>query len=230
MAAKIPNPQPAGRNPALCVRSLANGAQAEFLITVSWEKGTEQAAFRDLRNALRTANAQVIHQNFYACPDSQAAFEKICGVPDWPVTWVIPIGAQPQKRFGTQLQALRGAQLRRITSAGRVLGTFFEDSGRCCCWLGGLVSDRHKPRPAQARQVFEEMASGLRQAQLDFSHVARTWFYLDGILEWYGEFNAQRAAFFREVGLAHELLPASTGCGGPNQAGAALLGGAFAFV
>ena len=60
------------------------------------------------------------------------------------------------------------------------------------------------------------------------SHIVRTWLYLDGLLEWYDDFNAVRSAFFRERGILGRIVPASTGIGLPNARGAALVAGAIA--
>lgn len=69
------------------------------------------------------------------------------------------------------------------------------------------------PRGAQARDVLEQMEDVLRPHGCDFSHVARTWFFLEDILDWYGEFNAARTAFFRERRVFGGIVPASTGVG-----------------
>jgi enamine deaminase RidA (YjgF/YER057c/UK114 family) len=53
--------------------------------------------------------------------------------------------------------------------------------------------------------------------------VARTWFYLRDILDWYGPFNAVRSAAFRRMGLlgptGEGQIPASTGIEGRNPRG-----------
>jgi enamine deaminase RidA (YjgF/YER057c/UK114 family) len=54
---------------------------------------------------------------------------------------------------------------------------------------------------------------------MNFRDVARTWYYLDDILAWYGEFNATRNAFFTEHEVFSRLMPASTGIGIANDTG-----------
>jgi enamine deaminase RidA (YjgF/YER057c/UK114 family) len=54
------------------------------------------------------------------------------------------------------------------------------------------------------------------------SHVARTWFFLDDILSWYGAFNEVRTEFFRSRRVFDGLVPASTGVGTRNPGGAAV--------
>lgn len=72
------------------------------------------------------------------------------------------------------------------------------------------------------------MQEGLRAAGMDFSHVIRTWFYNYEMLQWYDEFNKVRTAFFHEHKVFDGLVPASTGIGGRNAAGAALTAGLVA--
>ncbi len=91
-----------------------------------------------------------------------------------------------------------------------------------------LPCDLNRSRAAQARDLLECMEAVLQDEGLTFAHVVRTWFYLDAILDWYGEFNAVRNAFFEERGVFRGLVPASTGIGLPNPAGAALTGGLLA--
>ncbi len=87
---------------------------------------------------------------------------------------------------------------------------------------GFQPADLTASRSAQARDVFEQMERALREVGRDFSQVARTWFYLDDILAWYGEFNAVRTKFFGERGVFQGVVPASTGIGLPGLGGPAL--------
>jgi enamine deaminase RidA (YjgF/YER057c/UK114 family) len=56
-----------------------------------------------------------------------------------------------------------------------------------------------------------------------FRDVARTWFFLRDILDWYGPFNAVRNAAFQRLGLTGSngrgAIPASTGIEGRNARG-----------
>ena len=89
-------------------------------------------------------------------------------------------------------------------------------------------SDLRQSRAEQARNVFLRMEEALQKEGMTFAHVVRTWFYLDNLLDWYGEFNAVRTAFFHERKIFQGLVPASTGVGIPNARGAALVGGVLA--
>jgi enamine deaminase RidA (YjgF/YER057c/UK114 family) len=95
--------------------------------------------------------------------------------------------------------------------------------------VAGLLPPRPRgSRREQARGLLEAMEAALGREGMAFRHVVRTWFHLDDILDWYGEFNEVRSAFFRERGVFDGVVPASTGVGIGNPAGAALVGGFLA--
>ena len=54
--------------------------------------------------------------------------------------------------------------------------------------------------------MFEKMEALLKQADMEFTDIARTWIYLNDLLEWYDEFNVVRTQFFRERGTFEDLV------------------------
>jgi enamine deaminase RidA (YjgF/YER057c/UK114 family) len=70
--------------------------------------------------------------------------------------------------------------------------------------------------------------AGLAQAGMGMNNLARTWFFLDRILSWYGDFNGVRNDFFSRTELRAAGVPASTGVGGRNPAAASLASAAWA--
>jgi len=54
---------------------------------------------------------------------------------------------------------------------------------------------------------------------MEFTDIARTWIYLNNLLEWYDEFNVVRTRFFKERGTFEKMVPASTGIGAGSAAG-----------
>ena len=84
---------------------------------------------------------------------------------------------------------------------------------------GGWRSARPRT-PAATLDAAEEL---LAREGFSFRDVARTWFYLRDILDWYGPFNAVRNAAFRRMGLmgpgGDGMIPASTGIEGRNPRG-----------
>lgn len=90
--------------------------------------------------------------------------------------------------------------------------------------LARLLPAEARAQPAdetrQALLLAEEVLSG---HDWSFADVRRTWFYLDDILAWYGDFNRVRNQVFESFGLlngsATSVMPASTGIGGRNARG-----------
>ena len=106
-------------------------------------------------------------------------------------------------------------------------------------YLAGLqgLQKGSRSRGDQAASMFEAMKRLLASQSAGFHNVVRTWIYLDSILEWYDVFNAVRTERFRSFGLippsteespgGPAYLPASTGIGGRNPAGACCCGDAL---
>ena len=82
--------------------------------------------------------------------------------------------------------------------------------------------------PEQAREVFEKLQTGLASAGMTMKDIVRTWFYLNDLLSWYGDFNRVRNDVFARNELRPHCLPASTGVGGRNPMGAALAAAVWA--
>lgn len=130
---------------------------------------------------------------------------------------------------GFVARAVSGAPAVPLHEDGRVLGYVLDGTEAQHCWLGGMVPDCVDASPAlQTRAVLERMARLLKRTGLTFRDVARTWYYLDDILGWYGDFNRVRTEFFARHHVFDGLMPASTGIGTPNAAGLALVAKAHA--
>ena len=80
----------------------------------------------------------------------------------------------------------------------------------------------------QTTSVFQTIERVLASQGFAFQHLVRTWFYLDGILDWYGEFNAARTPFLKTHGALERFMPASTGIGIKNHRGSKMVAGALA--
>jgi len=92
--------------------------------------------------------------------------------------------------------------------------------------FGILPDDLSASGAEQTRSVFEKIGRLLAARGMNFrDHVVRTWLYLDRVNDWYAEFNAARTAFFEEEGVFDAFLPASTGIGHANAAGAKISAG-----
>ncbi|MDH7571353.1 MAG: hypothetical protein QHJ73_17380, partial [Armatimonadota bacterium] len=150
---------------------------------------------------------------------------------DWPVTWVEGAPCAGGEVAGVQAYAVAGAEVESVFQDGRPVARFFEDAHARYCFLGDVrPPDPTAPRPQQARCVFESMEAALRQAGMECLQLVRTWLFLDRLLEWYHEFNPVRTRFFTERGIFDALVPASTGIGGSNPSGTALVAEALAVL
>lgn len=143
---------------------------------------------------------------------------------EWPFTWVEQGNGTGSPVAGIQVHALSGSEVRPLRVGSRTLGATFEDSHARYCVLAGLQPrDPRASRAEQTREVFALMHEALTSAGFGFRDVFRTWFYLDDILDWYGEFNAGRNEFFQHHEVFDRLVPASTGVGGRNATRTALV-------
>ncbi len=218
--------------PGVHLGVLRRPAFEEHFLTITPEVGASaDQLFAKAADVLRQRNAQPVFQDVLGVSDEggagTTAQAKAFGEVTWPVTW-IDSGHQAGLG-GTQIWAVSGLPLEPVRVDGELVGMRFEDDDAIYMRLAGLIpSDLSLSRPDQSAQVFEKMMAALRTADMDFSHVVRTWFNNDDILSWYREFNQVRTAFFKEHGVFDGLVPASTGVAGHNPRGAALVSGLLA--
>jgi len=98
--------------------------------------------------------------------------------------------------------------------------------------LHGEDSSGGGNRRKQTKTMFRKAEALLKSEGASFRDVARTWIYVEDILDWYNEFNTARNTCYTDFGLlgsgdrahAEEIfLPSSTGIGGKNPEGAATI-------
>jgi enamine deaminase RidA (YjgF/YER057c/UK114 family) len=127
---------------------------------------------------------------------------------------------------GIHVIAARGAA-RLVAEGDRVYGREVQSPVARVLGLsdvGRRASGRLAPGPAEDAAASIDAAEDLLAREgFSFRDVARTWFYLRDILDWYGPFNAVRSAAFRRMGLVGTngdgQIPASTGIEGRNHRG-----------
>jgi enamine deaminase RidA (YjgF/YER057c/UK114 family) len=185
-----------------------------------------QEVFEGVRGALRKNGAWVCQERIFAPADAVEELAKlrrrVYGELDDGVapTWLADVEFR-----GVQVYAVSLLRRPRVVGVdGEACGRVVQNNG--CAWVtasalpvgrhAGSVANRELGR-AETRLAFEQAESLLKQAGGDVKSVARTWFYLDQILDWYGSFNETRSRFFTERGLLGPgtggRLPASTGMG-----------------
>lgn len=189
--------------------------------------------FDNLARFLKDKDAQIVSQDVFGCCALQGggmeALRAAFGEIKWPITWIEGEGSSRQSLTGTQAYAIAGTSAQPIRSDGRIIGNMFEDDDARYCLLGDLrPADNSRLDTEQARETFGKMEQALGYARMDFSHVVRTWFYINRILAWYDEFNSVRNSFFAQRRVLEGTMPASTGIGAGNCAGAAVVAEAFA--
>lgn len=149
----------------------------------------------------------------------------------WPVSW---LEGEPVGRAGVagiHAFAVSDTEVRWLFSGGRPVASIFSDGYARHCIVGDInPSSEAEPRVEQADEIFDLLDRQLSRARMEWKNVARTWLYLDQILEWYGDFNLVRKDAFDRFELYSHSMPASTGIGASNLSGAALTAGAWAMA
>lgn len=206
---------------AAAVFTLALPSRAEHVITAR----TPDTAVMN-RVLLREASARKAHtlsRFVFAGCGHYAEFRRQCPGAEGCVVWLQGDACRDGGISSMQSFAVSGTIPTPVTRDGHILGFVYEDEDARWCRLAGVTPpDPHAPREAQTRAVLDILDEALRGHGFGFTDTVRTWFYLDRLLEWYHGFNAVRTAFFNEKGVFGGLLPASTGIGAGNPAGAAL--------
>ena len=207
------------------VVTLERGQKRERYITGRHNDIDPLAIFNDFPPASGNIAAQLV---FGGCGFHKAARAKMAGA-GWPLLWVQGDVCSGAHVAGIQTLVLDGVPVRQIHLEDGAVGTAWSDADADYCLLSGILPhDLKADRYQQTRDCFDRIEAGVRKAGLDFSHVVRTWFYLDHLLDWYDVFNKSRTDFFKERAVFEHLVPASTGIGAGNPAGAALAAGALA--
>jgi len=219
-------------SPGLEIITLNRKTCQEYFITAAPE-GNEcvESLFQRVAEAVQENKAQVVSQEVFGILDkngsSMQALKHALGRFEGPVTWLED--GHAMNLYGTHIWAVSGIPVKRLELDGRIVGSLFEDDYAQYCHLDGLLPrDASRSRSEQTAEIFEQMDTVLLANGMDFNHVLRTWFYNDDILDWYSDFNNVRDSFFHKKQVYERLVPASTGVGGRNATGTALVSGMLA--
>lgn len=205
----------------------------EWLFTVT-RVGSEtaEAMFSRLGHAIAASGSRPAVQQVFGVADSprlRAQLRDLANGARWPITWIDEGADVAGAPAGTWVRAIAGAKVSPLFAADDVIGTTYEDRHATYCELGDLrCADPALPPAAQSEAIFQMMPSCLSLAGMTFAEVVRTWFINHHITRWYGDFNKVRTGFFDAHRVWDGLLPASTGVGGHNSAGSALVAGSLA--
>jgi enamine deaminase RidA (YjgF/YER057c/UK114 family) len=196
-----------------------DGVKAYYITAQATEDNMHEV-FDHVAAEMAERNAKIAFQYLFGgrkfYPKAVSAIEKL----DWPLTLLHGDACSGATITGTQFIALSGAELNPVMDGDRKVGNWYDTDDARYCLLGDIrADDLSLGREEQARCVFEKMESLLKQADMEFTDIARTWIYLNNLLEWYDEFNAVRTQFFKERGTFEKMVPASTGIGAGSAAG-----------
>lgn len=186
-----------------------------------------------LATALGRHQATVVKQNIFgslsARTGSLRLLQQVFGRIDWPLSWVEGVHCGEGLIAGSHLLAVQGTEVEPVLLAGERVGSAFQDESARHCFLGNVTPTRlDRPAPDQCRDAYAKMEAALGAAGMVMTDLVRTWFFLDDILAWYDEFNELRRDLYRRKRMIKKLVPASTGVGARNPAGAAMLADAWA--
>ena len=200
-----------------------DGVKAYF-ITAQATAENMQEVFDRVAAEMEKRDARIAFQYLFGGrqfhPQAVSAINNL----DWPLTLLHGDACCGSAITGTQFIALSGAELNPVMDGGRMVGNWYDTEDARYCLLGDIrADDLSLSREEQARAVFEKMEALLRQADMEFADIARTWIYLNDLLEWYDEFNVVRSRFFKERGTFEKMVPASTGIGAGSAAGEAMV-------
>lgn len=214
---------------AIDVRKIENDKAAEFFITGLPEAGLSlqrqaKEIFSAVRDFLKDQQAVILQERVFVDPkvmdEVKAIRAEAYGSLD---DGVSPSYLSDQLKTsvqlaGVQVHAIRIDQPIQVvrymnTPVGRLI-----PNGQGFLALTGIYGQRDLSPSQQADQMLAQADATLKQVGSSLFSIARTWMWLQDILDWYGDFNKVRNAFFRKEGLItdeprKDRLPASTGIG-----------------
>lgn len=218
-----------GMNIAICEHS---GIREYHISARPFAGESALNVFRRIAIFLSDHDAKIVRQEVFGSVGIYEPCERLLrnlfGAISWPLNWVD--GESNESEIaGTHVLAIAGTEIESICHKGKAIATIFHDQWARHCLLGNLVPENVNASPAiQAENAYEIFQTGLAAAKMNVSDVVRTWFFLDDILSWYGEFNQVRNCFYARQDLRGKTFPASTGVSGKTRGGGALSFAAWA--
>jgi enamine deaminase RidA (YjgF/YER057c/UK114 family) len=230
-----------GKDVKMTARCIGSGTGGEIYITALPDPALSLAEqgreiFTGIDKLLREKRAWICQERIFAPAEAIQILAKLRA----DAYGELDDGVAPAWLVGGPDPVIRGVQVYAIASAsrpqplkvnGRRCARLILNNG--CRWITASALPTHPASTAEASPsaaeaspsapeaqtwlAFEEAETLLKQAGGDLASVARTWFHLAEILDWYPRFNDTRTRFFVERGLLKPgndvRLPASTGIG-----------------
>ena len=202
----------------------------EHYVSVSDFEGSKTGALKAAAAYLQEKGAKPLMALSFGDPASAAGLLKASGFAGLPVSLLEHDNGTVYPLSGIQIFAVSGVPAEEILLGGKTAGYSWETADARHIILGGISPEDPGLAPEeQVRNTYNLILKALSNSGFIYPEVARTWFYLDRLLSWYGKFNAARTGFFTENGIFQRLVPASTGIGASNLQGFALAQSVYAF-
>lgn len=213
---------------SLWSRAIPKAGWTEFLLgAIPGADSTPQGWLADLGGFLDQTGATLVEMDVFgdetliAEVSAALAASPFAG---FPVSLLVNDSNCSPQGGGLLVRAVLGLAVEPVTHHGVVIGFRFEDENAAYCYLGGLVpTDGGLDGAGQTTQVMSMIRGALHANGMVFRDVVRTWYYLDGILDWYNDFNRARTEFFKKHDVFSLRMPASTGIGIANASGKLVL-------
>ncbi len=217
------------QTPTLSIRTVRSSEATELYITAMPGSGAaaEQATdlYRRIAAELRREDAAITGERIFA---GESAFADVLPARA-AALGDIDDGVKPSLLLACEHDGILGVQVHAISGIGSpaVLpgARKYICRGRSYLEGSGLHAPALPDGPSQARRTFEMMGDLVRRSGASLSDVARTWLWMDEILNWYPQLNKVRNDYFTQQGLFSRPggMPASTGIGiSPRSARIAL--------
>jgi enamine deaminase RidA (YjgF/YER057c/UK114 family) len=218
----------------------AGEGQVFLVASVSGEKDAAQTAreiYTRIAETLSGRRMVIVHERIFGsqCSEAvvlrerQAALSECRMSADDPLTYV---AADPPWGEGLSGVIIHAVSLDNVDDVWTIMdgdspcGRGWRRNGAAYLQLQN-IQEQAGNRPDQVRGILKRAEDILIRNGASYKDVARTWFYLSDILDWYPEFNEARNRRYAEFGIMpgpgdrRLLLPASTGIGADASSGAA---------
>jgi enamine deaminase RidA (YjgF/YER057c/UK114 family) len=202
-----------------------------------------ESIYERLTKILADAEAQIVHERVFGNIEinkkifkvrNQKVRESFSADPGL-VTYIEGKSCYGNPLAGIQLRAFHPSssteEVQIIREENIPRGRMWSRNGALFLQLQSLLGENLpnvQNRREQAEKMFREAEALLKSKGASFRDVARTWIYVEDILDWYSDFNLARNTCYSEFGLLHNgdvnnaediFLPASTGIEGRNPEG-----------
>jgi enamine deaminase RidA (YjgF/YER057c/UK114 family) len=220
--------------PGMKLTTIESRAVTEFHLTlIPFPKESATACARRLAEIIHLLDATIVRTFVFgpvtASGPVMAGLRQALDITYVPMTWAEGLACGGAAIAGIQAQAIANSKVTTLPLPGHAVGQIWRDARATHCALSNLGAVQLKLSPAeQTRETFATIHHALAQAEMSLKDVARTWFFLDDILSWYGNFNRVRNTVFEQHELRPGSLPASTGVRARNPFGASLAAGVWA--